>query len=334
MARRRRAESGEERLIARFFRPIATDPGALGLIDDAAIWTPPPDTDLVLKTDAIVGGVHFFPGDPPGAVAQKALRVNLSDLAAKGAQPAGFLLALAIPKSVKDAWLAGFARGLGQDAAAFGCPLFGGDTDRTPGPITISIAAFGHVPRGAMVRRSRAKAGDLVFVTGTVGDATLGLLLRRRPKRAAFRKMERADKTHLAERYLLPQPRLGLANVLREFATASIDVSDGLVGDLGKLAAASGLGARIEAADVPLSSAARAAVAVEPGLFKSVVSGGDDYEIVCTVPEPKGAAFEVAATAAGVAVTPIGRMRAGEGVEIIAADGKPLKLAQTSFSHF
>jgi thiamine-monophosphate kinase len=334
MARRRQAQSGEERLIARFFRPIATARGALGLIDDVAIWTPPAGTDLVLKTDAIVGGVHFFANDPPGAVAQKALRVNLSDLAAKGARPVGFLLALALPKGVGNAWLSGFARGLGQDARRFGCPLLGGDTDRTPGPITISIAAIGHVPLGAMVRRDGARKGDVIYVSGTIGDAALGLLMRRRPKRAAFRELSRAEKKHLTGRYLLPQPRLALASALRKFANASIDVSDGLAGDLGKLAAASGFAARIEATRVPLSRAARKALAPEPRLLQTVLSGGDDYEIVCTVPPARRAAFEAAARRVGVKVSAIGRIEAGEGVRIIGPDGELIRLARSSFSHF
>src|SRR5262249_17324257 len=173
------ALSGEERLIALYFAPLAKHPGALGLSDDAAAITPPAGCDLVLKTDGIVGGVHFFPDDPPEMVAKKALRVHLSDLAAKGATPIGFLLTLALPEAIGDARLAPFARGLGADAQAFGCPLLGGDTDRTGGPITISIAAVGAVPHGQMVRRAGAKAGDHVVVTGTIGDAALGLLLRR-----------------------------------------------------------------------------------------------------------------------------------------------------------
>src|SRR6266404_3000615 len=151
------AQSGEERLIARYFAPLAKHPGALGLTDDAAAITPPAGCDLVLKTDGIVGGVHFFPDDPSDAIAKKALRVNLSDLAAKGARPLGFLLTLALPAEIGDAWLAPFARGLGADAAHFACPLFGGDTDRTAGPITISIAVLGAVPHGKMVRRAGAK---------------------------------------------------------------------------------------------------------------------------------------------------------------------------------
>ncbi|MGB7036216.1 MAG: thiamine-phosphate kinase, partial [Xanthobacteraceae bacterium] len=144
--------SAEERLIARHFRPLATTPGAFGLRDDAAVVTPPPGCDLVLTTDGVIAGVHFFPDDPPGDVARKVLRMNLSDLAAKGARPIGFLLSVALPATIDEPWVAAFARGLAQDIRTYDCPLFGGDTDHTPGPISVSVAAFGAVPHGAMVR--------------------------------------------------------------------------------------------------------------------------------------------------------------------------------------
>src|SRR4051794_37956826 len=165
--------SGEDSLIARYFRPLATEPGAFNLVDDAAILQSSAD-ELVVTTDAIVEGVHFFADDPADTIARKALRVNLSDLAAKGATPAGFVLTLAL-RAPDDAWLTAFARGLGEDATQFGCALLGGDTVSTPGPLMISITAFGRVPAGKMVRRNGAKAGDRVVVSGTIGDASLGL---------------------------------------------------------------------------------------------------------------------------------------------------------------
>src|ERR1700761_5431267 len=171
--------SAEDRLIARYFAPLATHPGAFGLVDDAAAIAPPPGCDLVLKTDGVIAGVHFFPDDPPDAIGRKALRMNLSDLAAKGAKPLGFLMSAALPADVEETWLAAFAAGLGADAERYQCPLLGGDTDRTPGPLSISISAFGAVPQGKMVCRSAAKAGDRVVVTGTIGDAALGVRLRR-----------------------------------------------------------------------------------------------------------------------------------------------------------
>src|SRR4029450_7575533 len=169
----------EEPLIPRFFKPLATHPGALGLSDDAAFLRSPPGCDLVLKTDAIVGGVHFFSDDAADDVARKALRVNLSDLAAKGARPLGFLLSLVLPTETGDEWLEKFAEGLRADAVLFSCPLFGGDTARTPGPVTISIAMFGSVPEGTMVRRAGSRAGDRVYVSGPTGDGALGFQLRK-----------------------------------------------------------------------------------------------------------------------------------------------------------
>jgi thiamine-monophosphate kinase len=324
--------SAEDRLIARFFGPIATDPGALGLSDDAAFIKPPPGCDLVLKTDAIVGGVHFFPEDAAQAVASKALRVNLSDLAAKGARPLGFLLSLAIPKEITDDWLGGFAEGLRGDAVLYGCPLFGGDTDRTGGPVTVSIAMFGSVPEGTMVRRAGAKSGDWVFVTGTIGDAALGVILR--GGTAKNWKINDVQRKHLMSRYLLPQPRNVLADAVRNHASASMDISDGLVGDFGKLCRASGVAADIDVASVPVSDAAKTVVAADPAALELVLTGGDDYEIICTVPKERAESFSSAAKAAGVPVTKIGQVEAGEGARFIDGSGKPLVFKRASFSHF
>ncbi|HLL27402.1 MAG TPA: thiamine-phosphate kinase [Xanthobacteraceae bacterium] len=326
--------SGEDRLIARFFRPLARDPAALDLADDAAVITPPPGADLVLTTDGVIEGVHFFPGDPADAIAKKALRANLSDLAAKGAEPLGFLLSLALNAKADEAWLAAFAKGLGADAAAYRCPLLGGDTDRTPGLLSVSISAFGQVPRGTMVKRSGARAGDKIVVTGTIGDAALGLLLRREPARSARASLTATERAHLAARYLLPEPRVALAATLREHASAALDVSDGLAGDLMKLAAASGVSARIEAARLPLSPGAQKLVAVERTLLETVLGGGDDYEILAAVAPAKVPDLRRAADAAGIALTEIGAAGAGEGVEIIGPDGRPLALSEPSFSHF
>jgi thiamine-monophosphate kinase len=331
---RKQDESGEDRLIARYFLPLARHPAALGLVDDAAVLTPPPGCDLVLTTDAVVAGVHFLPDDPAGAVARKALRVNLSDLAAKGAMPAGFLLTLALPEEAGDEWLAAFARGLGEDAEHYACPLLGGDTVRTPGPVSVSITAFGTLPTGAMVQRSGARAGDRVLVTGTIGDAALGLRLRTDKAATQRLRLDAAMHKHLASRYLLPQPRNALADAVRTHAHAAMDVSDGLAGDLGKLCRASGVAAEIEVARVPLSDAARHALAADPALIDPILTGGDDYEVLCTMAAEKLASFRVAAEATGVPVTEIGRIVAGEGARFLGADGKPLVFARPSFSHF
>ena len=325
----------EERLIARHFAPLARHPGALSLTDDAAFLTPPDGCDLVLTKDAIVAGVHFLPDDPAGAVAQKALRVNLSDLAAKGADPLGFLLALALPDDKNDDWLAAFTQGLAADAEHYGCALLGGDTVRSPGPLMASITAIGTLPRGTMVRRSGARPGDRVFVSGTIGDGALGLRLLTKRDAATRWKLAAADAAHLVERYRIPQPRSALAAAVRFHASAAMDVSDGLVGDLAKLCRMSGVSAEIEAARVPLSPAVRAAVAADAEALGVALTGGDDYEILCTVPDAETAAFVAAAATAGVPITEIGRVAAGDGeARVVGADGARMKFAHNAFSHF
>jgi thiamine-monophosphate kinase len=326
--------SGEDRLIQRFFRPLARDPAALGLSDDAAVIVPPPGADLVLTTDGVIEGVHFFPDDPADAVARKALRANLSDLAAKGAEPLGFLLSLALSDKADEQWLMSFAEGLGADAEAYRCPLLGGDTDRTPGLLSVSISAFGSLPHGTMVKRWGARAGDRLVVTGTVGDAALGLVLRREPARAGRAKLSASERAYLAARYLLPEPKVALAPALRDQASAAIDISDGLAGDLMKLAAASGVSARIEATHLPLSPAAQKMVAAEPALLETVLTGGDDYEILAAVAPAALSALQSAAHAAGIALSEIGVVGAGAGVEIVGLDNRPIELSHPSFSHF
>jgi thiamine-monophosphate kinase len=321
--------SAEDRLIARFFAPIAVHPGALGLSDDAAFVTPPPDCDLVLKTDAIVGGVHFFPDDAAQTVASKALRINLSDLAAKGAKPLGFLLSLVLQAGIDDRWLTNFAEGLRSDAVLYDCPLFGGDTDHTPGPITIAIAMFGSVPQGTMVRRAGAKPGDRVFVSGTIGDAALGLAVRKGKDWS----LSEPHRQFLLARYLLPQPRNPLAEAVRTHASASMDVSDGLAGDFAKLCRASQVGASIAVERVPYSGAAKAILAADPAMREVALTGGDDYEIVCTVPPAKAEGFRAAAKAVNVMVTEIGEIDKGEGARFLA-DGHALTFRQASYSHF
>ncbi len=325
--------SAEDRLIARYFAPLATHPGALGLTDDAAVIAPPPGCDLVVTTDGVIAGVHFFPDDPPEKISRKVLRMNLSDLAAKGAKPLGFLISVSLPAKVDEAWIAAFAAGLGEDARHYGCPLLGGDTDRTPGPTSASVTAFGVVPHGAMVRRSTAKAGDCVVVTGTIGDSALGVRLRRDENLAQRWRLTDAMQAHLRQRYLLPEPRNALAEAVLHQATAAMDVSDGLVGDLAKLCRASGVAAEIDVARVPLSDAARATIAADPALIETAFTGGDDYEIVLTLAPEKLAAFRAAAKKAGVAATEIGRIAAGQGARFIR-DGKALSFARPSYSHF
>ena len=326
--------SGEDRLIARYFAPLAQHPGAFGLVDDAAAIAPPPGCDLVLKADAIVGGIHFFENDPADKVAQKALRVNLSDLAAKGARPLGFLLSIALPQGVSESWLAAFADGLKSDIAQFDCPLFGGDTVKSPGAVMISIAAFGSVPHGTMVKRGGAKIGDRIVVTGTIGDAVLGLKFRQDAQAAARWNLDAFAREHLAQRYLLPQPRNLIAEVLRVHASGGMDLSDGLAGDLTKMCRAAGVSAKIDTGKVPLSAAARAALAAEAGLIEPILTGGDDYEIAAAIPPAKFASFMAAASAAGVPVAEIGVVTAGSDAPEFTWNGRQLDFARRSFSHF
>jgi thiamine-monophosphate kinase len=326
-------ESAEDRLIARYFRPLAAHPGALGLGDDAAVLTPPPGCDLVLTTDGVIAGVHFFADDPPETIGRKALRMNLSDLAAKGAKPVGFLLSVALSRDADEAWLTAFAAGLGADANDYDCPLLGGDTDRTPGPTSVSISAFGVVPHGAMVLRSTAKLGDCIVVTGTIGDAALGLKLRRDAGLGERWLLSPAMQSHLLQRYLLPQPRNVVADAVLHAASAAMDISDGLAGDLAKLCRASSVAAEIDVARVPLSDAARAAVAADRSLIETVLTGGDDYEIMLTLAPEKLADLDAAAKAAGIRVTAIGKVQEGEGASVMR-EGRVLSFAQASYSHF
>jgi thiamine-monophosphate kinase len=325
--------SGEDSLIARYFKPLATDAGAFALDDDAAVLKARGE-DIVVTTDAIVEGVHFLPDDPPDTIARKALRVNLSDVAAKGAAPAGFVLTLAL-RSVDEAWLAAFAGALGEDAKSFGCPLLGGDTVSTSGPLTVSITAFGRIPEGKIVHRSGAKPGDRVMVTGTIGDAALGLDILRGGPVAAALVGDPTARELLVSRYRVPQPRNDLADAVRAHASASMDVSDGLAGDLTKLCAASAVSADIDAPLVPMSVAAAGLLGRGVVGLDRLISGGDDYEILCTVSQAQLGDFTQAAGRAGVAVTEIGTIVAGtDAPRFMDAKGSEIVLTRRSYSHF
>ena len=333
MTERQFSASPEDSLISRYFKPIATDPGALGLVDDAALLKAHGE-DIVVTTDAIVEGVHFLSDDPPDTIARKALRVNLSDLAAKGATPAGFVLTLAL-RDADEGWLKPFARGIGEDAALFGCPLLGGDTVSTPGPLMISITAFGRVPSGKMVHRSGARPGDRVAVTGTIGDAALGLAILKDKAAAAALAGDATASETLVGRYRVPQPRNALAKAVRDHASAAMDVSDGLAGDLGKLCAASGVSAVIDAQSIPLSAHAAMLLARGSVGIEAIVAGGDDYEILCAIPENRFDAFAQAAGLAGVAVTSIGTVIGGAVVpRFLDPQGGEIALQRRSYSHF
>jgi thiamine-monophosphate kinase len=327
--------AGEEAIIQGFLAPLAAGfPGAFGLKDDCALLTPEPGTELVLKTDPVAEGVHFLPDDAPGDVAWKALAVNVSDLAAKGATPIGYLMALSFPAPPASDWLAAFAKGLEQAQQKFSCHLMGGDTDRRPGPITITMTVVGSVPRGGMVRRNTARPGDAVFVSGTLGDAALGLLLRRNPRLAATWTLATPDADHLRYRYLRPEPRLGLGEVLRRHSASAMDISDGLAKDLGRMCGASGCGARVRLADLPLSAAARTALAADPKLILAIAAGGDDYELLACVAADKASDFVAATRLAGVGMTRIGTLTDGSDVIFEGADGVPVSFPSSGWDHF
>ena len=324
---------GEFKLIAGSFAPLAADePAALGLTDDAAVLAPPPGREIVLTADAMVAGVHFLPSDPAEQVAQKLLRVNLSDLAAMGAKPLGYLLTCCWPKATEEAWVASFAAGLLADQQAFGLRVLGGDMTSTPGPLTLSLTALGHVAPGRALRRSTARAGDLVCVSGSIGDGALGLGVLTRE----WVGLPDAVAGFLAERYRRPRPRLALGQALAErgLATACLDVSDGLVADLGHIAETSGLGAEIDAPRVPLSEAARTLLADDLELFDRVLTGGDDYELCFTLAPERADELPALADALDLPLTVIGRMRTCRGVRVLDRDGQPLTLRRSGWTHF
>ncbi len=256
---------GEDELIQRTFAPLAAGfPGALGLKDDCAVVTPPAGHDLVLTTDAVAEGVHFFSGDAARDIAWKALAVNVSDLIAKGARPIAYLLSLSFPDEPDRAWLDDFAAGLAEAQSAFSISLAGGDTDRRPGPMSATVSAFGSVPHGRMVRRDGARAGDRLFVSGTIGDSALGLKLRLDPGLVSALGLDATRVAPLLARYLRPDPPLALAPHLLKFASAAMDISDGLVKDCGRLARVSGVARANRRRRVPLSASARAVVGGVP----------------------------------------------------------------------
>ncbi len=318
-------------LIAEFFAPLAADaPGAYGLGDDAATFVPSAGCELVLTVDAIVEGVHFLPSDPPADVARKLLRVSLSDLAAKGARPRGYLLTTAWTAATPVEWIAGFARGLRDDQSEFCISLWGGDTVSTPGPLSFSLTAIGEVASGCMIRRAGACAGDDLYVTGTIGDGALGL-------KAALGELEALpeDIAALVARYRVPSPRVGFGQGLVGVARAALDVSDGLMADLGHLCRQSGVGARVDAASVPLSAAASACVTRSASLIETVLTGGDDYEILFAAPQEAASDVDSLARASNLRVTHIGNIvDAALGITAVDVNGKALALTRQGFRHF
>jgi thiamine-monophosphate kinase len=317
-------------LIADIFAPLARNaPGAYGLTDDAACVSVPAGRRLVITNDMIVSGVHFLADDPPDLVGRKLLRINISDLAAMGATPGAYLLAIALPRGIDENWLEAFARGLGEDQAIYGMSLIGGDTVATDGPLTASLTALGEVRDGGEVLRSGAQTGDLVFVSGTLGDAALGLMALR----GEVNGVDDDDRTALTGRFHLPQPRVALGGRLSGLASAAIDVSDGLVADLGHICDCSGVGAEIEASSLPLSDAARSAITIEPSLAVTPLTGGDDYEIVFTCPADAGPKVKILSEAIGLPITHIGRIVDRPEVVVYDEGRRRIYLKSTGYKH-
>lgn len=321
---------GEFELIARLFAPLATAPGAFGLTDDAAIISPCPGHDLVVTTDAILESMDFFGNDRPAWIAKKALRVNLSDLAAKGAKPFGYLLTLALPQRIDGAWLEDFARGLRDDQDAYEVGLLGGDMSSSE-QLSISITAFGYVPSGRLIRRKGARAGDAVFVTGTIGDSGGGLALLRDDEGGALSAEFRND---LIDRYRLPAPPVSFGRSLMGLASAALDVSDGLIADLGHLTVASGVRIVVEAARIPRSAALRALWGDSDSAIARAATSGDDYQIAFTAPLHAEATLQQAARDGLTTLTRIGRVEAGAGVVLLGAQTQEIAVKRPGFTHF
>lgn len=330
----------EFEIIARYFAPLAAGPEALGLTDDAAVLPSEPGEALVISTDTIIEGVHFLAGEEAETLAEKLLAVAVSDLAAMGARPRGYLLALALPgaweEEILSRWLQGFSRGLQRAQAAAEIRLVGGDTVSTPGPISLTVTALGAVEQGRELRRSSARPGDLVYVSGTIGDAALGLAALK----GALGELTDAERKTLAERFRRPRPRLALGRRLIGVARAAADISDGLVADLGHICAASGVSAAIDCRRMPLSAPARAALRAVPARWAAVLTGGDDYELVFTAPPTAEQPLAGIAAELGVPLTAIGRIVAAAqhvlapSVSITGEDGRPLAVDRPGYRHF
>ncbi len=321
---------GEFDLIDRYFKPLASSlPGAFGLTDDAATICPANGNEFVVTTDTIVEGIHYLGTERPQDVAAKLMRVNLSDLAAKGAVPAAYSLNLALSSKIDDAWLKAFSAGLAAEQEEFGIGLLGGDTVSTTGPLVLTITALGEVARGTALHRFGAHSGDRLFVTGTIGDGALGLL-------AATYKLPdlaQAEIDYLQNRYYRPDPRVSVGRNLLDIATAAMDVSDGLIADCTHMAVASGLAATIDTITVPLSDAAASAIAMDPDLLETALTGGDDYEILFAAPESKREEIAGLAAEIGVPITEIGSLSDGAGVIARDADGNTVSFSKPGYRH-
>ena len=325
----------EESIISDFFVPLARDwPGAYVLADDCSTLAVAPGHELVVKTDPIRAGIHFFSDDRPADIAWKALAVNVSDLASKAARPVAYTLAICFPAQPSRSWLRDFTAGLSEAQEHFGCTLIGGDTDHATGPMSLAITVFGEVPRGKMVRRATPSVGDRILVSGTLGDAALGLRLRANIVDGKKPEQITDHESHLVHRYLRPKPYLELRSGLRAYATAAMDLSDGLGKDLGRMCRASGTGATVYESDIPLSDAFIAVAPKSQEERRSLISFGDDYEVLCTVRADNVVNFVALAASSGVVVTEIGIMTTKPGVTLIDRAGKAQDWAGRGYDHF
>lgn len=323
---------GEFERIARFFAPLVEGQSdALGLSDDAALVTPPNGMRMAVTADALVSGVHFLADDPPDRIARKALRVNISDLAAMGADPYGYTITLALPRDMVDAeaWIERFAEGQASDHAEYGIRLLGGDSVSTPGPLSISITAFGWVPGDQALMRGGARPGDDIYVSGTIGDAFLGLAVLQGGTLA----LPETDRAFLADRYHLPRPRPALGQALLGVASAALDVSDGVLQDLGHICKASGCGAEVELGLIPFSDAGRHLVRTGAFRAEDLVTGGDDYELLFTAPDTARSVIAGLAGRMSIPVTRIGRMTSGGDVDLLDGSGKIMVLDRRGYTH-
>lgn len=331
--------TSEADLIAMLAPLTAGAPGAFDLKDDCAQLTPSAGFDLILKTDPVRAGVHFFADDPPEDIAWKALAVNLSDLAAKGAEPLAYLMALSFPEAPTRAWMAKFVAGLGAIQSQFGCTLIGGDTDRAPGPLSIALTLIGQVPTGQMVRRATARAGDAIFVSGTLGDSGLGLRLHAEAREGRRTLQDRwkladPDVAFLIDRYLRPTPQLQLISALRQHATAAMDISDGLIKDLTRMCNASGVGAHVDSSAIAFSKPALKVLAIEPEAFSTIISAGDDYQILAAVPAAAKATFTQKTRQTPAPMHCVGAFSEDGRVVVSRSDGTEILFDRTGWDHF
>lgn len=319
---------GEFDIIARYFAPLTRGfEGAAGLTNDVASFAAAPGSEIVVTVDTLVEGVHFLPEDPARLIGRKLLRVNLSDLAASGAEARYYFLAMSLPARIDEGWIAEFAAGLADDQDEFGVRLGGGDTTSTPGPVSLTLTAIGEVPAGATIGRCGAVPDEDIWVSGTVGDAALALSVMSGEEGVQ-------DFPHILSRYRLPQPRVGLGPALRNLASAAIDISDGLLADLQHVCKGSDVGAGINRGDLPLSDEARILLAGEPSRWDLVLGGGDDYEILFTAPAIMRTRLDAVSRDTGVPLTRIGKTTRGPAITVTDETGTSREAAPSGWRHF